>query len=256
MTSLKFFHIRETFFLFASIVSSYFILPNQAFLSPLSSSCKRNERIGQINAFAQNEILHGGLLACKNMYRYRLFSSNVEENNVTSTEESTSIDNEEQSKPVFNLKGYTKVYDNVNNLQEGEQFPLVLQSTQDKSYLRDRFFILLKNQGKVHLIDPQCGRCNYPLINGEIVDEPGLNLSDNTSITCKLCGLRHSIIDGSVSKPKSGGTNVIQKIGGVFFNKGERSDILVHPVHVTESGEIYAKILPRKKITEVMPFQD
>jgi len=187
-----------------------------------------------------------------------LFSSNVEENNVSGTETESSVEapSTSDSKPVFNLKGYTKVYDDVKNLQEGEQFPIVLQSTQDKSYLRDRFFILLKNKGKVHLIDPQCGRCNFPLINGEIVDEPALNLSDNTSITCKLCGLRHSLVDGSVSKPKSGGTNVIQKIGGVFFNKGERSDILVHPVHVAESGEVYAKILPRKTINEVMPFQD
>lgn len=188
----------------------------------------------------------------------RLYNSNVDENATETTTETTAetTASTPPPPPVFNLKGYTKVYDNINNLQEGEQFPFVLESANDKSYLRERFFILIKNQGKVSVIDPQCGRCSYPLINGEIVDEPALKLSDNTSITCKLCGLRHSLVDGSVSRPKSGGTNVIQKIGGVFFNKGEKSDILVHPSHVTETGEIYAKILPRKKITEVMPFQD
>jgi nitrite reductase/ring-hydroxylating ferredoxin subunit len=188
----------------------------------------------------------------------RLYSSNVDENAAETTTETTAetTASTPPPPPVFNLKGYTKVYDNVNKLQEGEQFPFVLESAGDKSYLRERFFILLKNQGKISVIDPQCGRCSYPLVNGEIVDEPALKLSDNTSITCKLCGLRHSLVDGSVSRPKSGGTNVIQKIGGVFFNKGEKSDILVHPSHVTETGEVYAKILPRKKITEVMPFQD
>lgn len=225
-----------------------------AFLAPTSDSivAKKVANIGTVASSSISHVLASPLYSS---------SSNVEDNNIaatstTNTNADTETDATSQSKPIFNLKGYTKVYDDANALQEGEQFPLVLQSTQDKSYLRDRFFILLKNEGKVHLIDPQCGRCNFPLINGEIVEEPALNLSDNTSITCKLCGLRHSIIDGSISKPKSGGTNFIQKVGGVFFNKGERSDILVHPVHVTEKGEIYAKILPRKKITEVMPFQD
>jgi hypothetical protein len=48
------------------------------------------------------------------------------------------------------------------------------------------------------LVDTTTGRCNFPLLNGPIVDEPSLQEEDNTAISCKVCGMRHSISTGKV----------------------------------------------------------
>ena len=44
------------------------------------------------------------------------------------------------------------------------------------------------------------GRCNFPLLNGPIIEEPRLEEEDNAAITCKVCGMRHSISSGKVSR--------------------------------------------------------
>lgn len=65
---------------------------------------------------------------------------------------------------------------------------------------------------------------------------------DNTAITCKVCGMRHSINTGRAMRPKSATLNLGQNIGNIFFKKGETKDIDVHPTRVMPDGKIYAKI--------------
>ncbi len=61
----------------------------------------------------------------------------------------------------------------------------------------------IRHRGDVQLIDASCGRCNFPLINSPMIDEPRLQQEDNTAIACKVCGMRHSIITGKVSRSAS-----------------------------------------------------
>src|SRR6056297_1407268 len=146
------------------------------------------------------------------------------------------------------LKGWQLAWEDVNTLppEENSQTPLILRSTWDTSYLKDRFFILIRHKGEVKLVDSSCGRCSFPLLNGPIVQEPRLEEEDNTAISCKVCGLKHSIITGKAVKPKSGGLDLGQSMGNFFFKKGETKDIEVHPTRIMPDGKLYAKISPLK----------
>lgn len=146
------------------------------------------------------------------------------------------------------LVGWQLAWEDVKTLpvEENSQTPLILRSTWDQSYLKDRFFILIRHKGDVKLVDSSCGRCSFPLLNGPIVQEPRMEQEDNTSITCKVCGMRHSILTGKAVKPKSGGLDLGQSMGNFFFKKGEMKDIEVHPTKIMPDGKLYAKISPLK----------
>lgn len=146
------------------------------------------------------------------------------------------------------LVGWQLAWEDVKTLpaEENSQTPLILRSTWDQSYLKDRFFILIRHKGEVKLVDSSCGRCSFPLLNGPIAQEPRMEQEDNTSITCKVCGMRHSIVTGKAVKPKSGGLDLGQSMGNFFFKKGEMKDIEVHPTRIMPDGKLYAKISPLK----------
>lgn len=42
------------------------------------------------------------------------------------------------------------------------------------------------------------GRCNLPLLNSPVVEEPALDSEDKSALACKVCGMRHSLETGEV----------------------------------------------------------
>ncbi len=217
----------------ATTTSSAFVLPGVPSASPLAS-------------LAPSTTVAAAAFSPRVPLRWELHSTAEGQQQTEGAAAATTEGGEGEDKD--SLKGWQLCWEDVKTLptEENSQTPLILRSTWDTSYLKDRFFVLIRHAGDVKMVDGSCGRCNFPLLNGPIVQEPRLEEEDNTAISCKVCGMRHSITTGKGVKPMSGTLDMGQSLGNFFFKRGETKDIDTHPTRVMPDGKIYAKVGPLK----------
>ena len=57
-------------------------------------------------------------------------------------------------------------------------------------------------------------------MNGPIVEEPALGEEDNTALSCKVCGMRHSISTGKVRQAALHGQQLIMSLTRRVLRRG------------------------------------
>ena len=80
-------------------------------------------------------------------------------------------------------------------------------------------------------LDVACGRCSYPLLNGDVVD------SDR--ITCAACGETFDLASGEPRGKVETGGNFLRGVVGTLTNSKTVKPVPTFAVRVAESGDVF-----------------
>lgn len=88
-------------------------------------------------------------------------------------------------------------------VEEGGSFVVEVEGT-------DKMLTIVRSSEGYHAIAASCGRCQFPLLNGEVVED---------RIICPCCATPFGLNDGKPGKPVQEKKNLMQNVaGGLFSN--------------------------------------
>mmetsp|Transcript_28119 Transcript_28119/g.45752 ORF Transcript_28119/g.45752 Transcript_28119/m.45752 type:complete len:215 (-) Transcript_28119:312-956(-) len=142
------------------------------------------------------------------------------------------------AKQVMNTSSggaWLKLMNSGKEIPEGEGKSKAISTTD--TFGKEQTFLAVRYQKEYYTMAVNCGRCKFPLLNGEVVaGEEG----KDPSLQCPLCGVGFSIKNGQptgLNKPPG-------MIGGFMSNlmsKSETNAVKVFPTQANDVGEIYCK---------------
>uniref|UniRef100_A0A7S2USE0 Rieske domain-containing protein n=1 Tax=Fibrocapsa japonica TaxID=94617 RepID=A0A7S2USE0_9STRA len=97
--------------------------------------------------------------------------------------------------------------------------------------------LMIRHEGKISSTEIGCGRCQFPLINGKIMDQDG-----EPHIECPLCGCGFSLSSGVYKEEMDGQSKgLMQNMMGGFMGKTTPKNIKVYRTEENNVGEVYIK---------------
>eukprot|EP00638_Chattonella_subsalsa_P007125 CAMPEP_0117760682 /NCGR_PEP_ID=MMETSP0947-20121206/16786_1 /TAXON_ID=44440 /ORGANISM="Chattonella subsalsa, Strain CCMP2191" /LENGTH=200 /DNA_ID=CAMNT_0005581441 /DNA_START=114 /DNA_END=716 /DNA_ORIENTATION=+ len=129
---------------------------------------------------------------------------------------------------------WIKLFNSAEEIPAGEGKSKV--ATGADPFGKEKLFLTVRHKKEYYTLDTNCGRCKFPLLNGEIAEEEG----KETSLQCPLCGVGYSLTTG---KP-TGANKPPGMVGGMMSNlmsATEAKPVVAYPTALNDVGEVYCK---------------